>query len=168
MTVVLNEQQQGGGKEKNFGFFCTTWRRRDNQALLVVLHVQYAFLPSRLHIGLPGGPVPPAALGGPAAEPLVHQGGARLERPKPGEGHLEAGGLLPQCERRGVPVRDGAQRPSKDQAQRTDTLHAQVKAHFQYFRTISAAVEDAENFVLAGCQSINVCSCRLLLGWTAS
>ena len=43
-------------------------------------------------LGLPGGPISPAALGGASIKPPGNQRRTGLERPKVGPGHLETGG----------------------------------------------------------------------------
>ena len=44
--------------------------------------------------GLPGGPVPPAALGGSSIEPSGNQRGPGLERPQVGPGDMETRGSI--------------------------------------------------------------------------
>ena len=77
--------------------------------------------------GLPGGPLPEAALVRPSPQPPSADGAAGPQRPQPGQGHLEAGGVLPQRQGRGVPVRDGAKRAGAHKPGREDLVHAQVR-----------------------------------------
>jgi hypothetical protein len=67
---------------------------------------------------------------GRAAEARGNHRGTRPQRPQPGQGDLEARGLLPQRQARRVPVRHSAQRARAHQPRRRDTLHAQVRTFF--------------------------------------
>ncbi len=106
-------------------------------------------LPS-ISAGLPSGLVPAAALVRSSPEPPRPARAAGPERSQPGEGHLEAGGVLPQRQGRRVPVRDRAQRPRQDQPRREDSLHAQV-AMLNGSLSLSHLVIRMDNLLFALC-----------------
>ena len=74
---------------------------------------------------------------------------SRPQRSKSGQGDLETGSLLSQCQRCWVPVRHGAKRSGQNRSWWTNSVHAQVKKNsFVTLYQINYVCSDISNVVV--------------------
>ena len=77
--------------------------------------------------GLSSWSLPATTLAGSTSSTSSTGRSSRSQRSKSGQGNLETGSLLSQCQRCWVPVRHGAKRSGQNRSWWTNSVHAQVK-----------------------------------------
>ena len=99
--------------------------------MFILLYITFDSKTSALKFGLLSGlcdrHVPPAEVVGPPPGPHGSEAAHGPGGPQPGQGHLEARGVLSECQRGQLPICHRAQCAHPNSSQRGNSLHSEVR-----------------------------------------